>query len=138
MIVGAHSIIYSRDPEADRAFFRDVLRFPAVDVGDGWLIFGLPPSEVAFHPGRNNLQELYLLCDDIQDFLTRMQKLAVKCGKVRRQPWGLLTTVSLPGGGRVGVYEPLHKRPKSPRRAAASTRARKPLPSSHRRNATSR
>lgn len=114
MIIGAHSIIYSRKPEADRAFLRDVLKFPNVDVGGGWLIFGLPPSEVAVHPSeKNNIQEFYLMCADIKAFIAVMAKHRIRCGPVQSQPWGNLTQVTLPGGGKLGVYQPCHARPKS-------------------------
>jgi hypothetical protein len=114
MLTGAHAIIYSKHPKADRAFFKDVLKLPSVDVGDGWLIFGLPPSEVAVHPSeRNNMHELYLMCDDVERFTARMDERGVKCASVRNQGWGLLTELTLPGGGKLGVYQPRHKRPKS-------------------------
>jgi len=88
MIIGCHSIIYSKDPEKDREFIRDVLQFPYVDVGDGWLIFGLPSSEVAVHPSeRNNVQELYLLCDDIRETIAQMKKQKVKCSPIKKQQW---------------------------------------------------
>ncbi len=113
MIVGAHSIIYSRDAEADRAFLSRVLGLSSVDAGHGWLIFGLPPSEVAVHPAaRNNRHELYLLCADIHDFAVGMKELNVETSRISRQAWGYLTEVALPGGGRLGVYQPLHKRPR--------------------------
>jgi hypothetical protein len=113
MITGAHSIIYSTNPEADRAFLRDVLQFPSVDVGGGWLIFGLPPAEVAVHPSsKNDLQEFYLMCDDVAALLVEMKKHNVTCSPVQDQGWGLLTHVSLPGGGKLGIYEPRHPRPK--------------------------
>ena len=112
MIVGAHSIIYSRDAEADRAFLRDVIGFPNVDVGGGWLIFGLPPAEVAVHPSEENgKHEFYLMCDDIESFLSEMENKNVKCSKIHKQPWGLLIDITLPGGGKLGVYQPLHERP---------------------------
>jgi hypothetical protein len=112
MITGAHSIIYSKDAEADRAFLRDVLKFPHVDVGGGWLIFGLPPSEVAVHPGdENDLHEFYLTCDDINAFVAEMKTQGVACGELHQQPWGVLTQVTLPGGGKLGVYEPRHASP---------------------------
>ena len=92
MITGAHAIIYSTDAEADRAFLRDVLALTHVDVGHGWLIFGLPPSEVAVHPSdRNNLHELYFMCDDIETFVARMKAHAVDCAPVKNEGWGLLT-----------------------------------------------
>ncbi len=114
MITGAHSIIYSTDPEADRAFLRDVIGFPHVDAGDGWLIFGLPPSEVAVHPSeKNDVHEFYLMCDDVSAFVAEMATHDVACGPVADQGWGLLTSLTLPGGGQLGVYEPRHARPGS-------------------------
>ena len=113
MINGAHAIIYSKDADTDRAFFRDVLGFPNVDAGGGWLIFGLPPSEVAVHPGTNNEHEFFLMCDDVEALIADMKKRKVKCGPIHDQPWGRLTEVSLPGGGKVGIYQPKHPRPKS-------------------------
>ena len=116
MITGAHSIIYSKKPEADRAFMRDVLKLPCVDSGDGWLIFALPPSELAFHDSaKNNLEEFYLITDDVKDQITQMKKHKVKCSPVQRQSWGLLTKLKLPGGGNLKVYQPLHVRPKIPK-----------------------
>ena len=113
MIIGAHSILYSKDPEADRAFLRDVLEFPNVDVGGGWLIFGLPPAEVAVHPSRkNDVHEFYLMCDDVKAFRAQMKKRGVSCGPPQSMGWGVLTQVTLPGGGKLGVYEPRHARPK--------------------------
>ena len=112
MIIGAHSIIYSTDPEADREFLRDVLQFPHVDVGGGWLIFALPPSEVAVHPGeQNDEHEFYLMCDDVNQFIADMKKRSIACSAVHNQPWGMLTEVTLPGGGKLGVYQPRHARP---------------------------
>lgn len=112
MITGAHSVIYSKDPEADRAFFRDVLNLTYVDAGHGWLIFGLPPAEVAVHPAENNgVHEFFLMCDDLNQFISDMQNRGVNCGAVHDQPWGALTEVPLPGGGKVGVYQPRHARP---------------------------
>ena len=113
MINGAHAIIYSKDADADRAFFRDVLGFPNVDVGGGWLIFGLPPSEVAVHPGTNSEHEFYLMCDDVEALIADMKKRKVKCGPIHEERWGRLTEVSLPGGGKLGIYQPKHPRPKS-------------------------
>ena len=115
MIHGTHMVIHSRDPDADRAFFRDVLKLPNVDVGEGWLIFGLPPSEVAVHPAdKNNLHELYLMCEDIHTFAKRMKGYEIECAPVHDAGWGLLTQITLPGGGKLGVYEPRHARPDTP------------------------
>jgi hypothetical protein len=112
MITGAHNIVYSENAEADIAFFRDVLKLSNVDVGNGWLIFALPPAEIAFHPaGENGKQELYLMCDDIQAFVKEMTDQGVACSEVRDLRWGLLTSLKLPGGGMIGVYEPRHARP---------------------------
>jgi hypothetical protein len=125
MLTGAHSIVYSRDAEADRAFFRDVLGLPSVDVGGGWLIFGLPPSEVAVHPADDAVaHELYLICADVRAFVAVMQAKGIGCGEVEDRGWGLLTQVTLPGGGRLGVYQPRHARPAQPT-ASAGTPARK-------------
>jgi hypothetical protein len=124
MIVGAHSIIYSKQPAADRAFFRDALGLPSVDVGDGWLIFGLPPAEVAVHPStENDVHEFYLMCDDVTGFIGGMKKQGIDCGPVLDRGWGLLTEVRLPGGGKLGVYQPRHARPQPPP-ASASRRVR--------------
>ena len=115
MITGAHAIVFSKDADADRAFFRDVLKLTHVDAGDGWLIFGLPPSEVAVHPAdENGTHELYLLCDDVAAFVAEMARHGVATGPVTEQGWGLLTRLTLPGGGELGVYEPRHARPETP------------------------
>lgn len=112
MIVGAHAIVYSTDAEKDRAFFRDVLHMPNVDVGGGWLIFGLPPSELAFHPGEvNDAHEFYLLCDDVKAFIADMTARGYSCSDVYEAPWGSLTQVTMPGGGKLGVYQAKHARP---------------------------
>jgi hypothetical protein len=92
MIIGAHSIIYSTNPEADRAFLRNVLKLPHIDVGHGWLIFGLPPAEVAVHPAdKNDVHELYLMCDDLEGFIEEMRKGNLTCGPVETQGWGLVS-----------------------------------------------
>ena len=112
MIVGAHSVICSTNPEADRAFLRDVLKLTNVDVGGGWLIFGLPPAEVAVHPSeQNDVHEFYLMCRDIQAFVSEMAARSIVCEAVQEQRWGLLTRLTLPGGGKLGVYQPRHARP---------------------------
>ena len=112
MINGAHIIIYSRDAEADRAFFRDVLSFPNVDVGGGWLIFALPPSEVAVHPSdRNDLHEFYLMSDDIRGLMRDLKARNIAASELHEEPWGSLTQVALPGGGKLGIYQPKHERP---------------------------
>ena len=109
MVFGAHVIVYSKDAEADRAFLRDVLGFPSVDAGHGWLIFALPPAEVAVHPAEENgRHELYFVCDDLQAEMAALAKKGVSCSEVHQERWGSLTTIGLPGGGRVGLYQPKH------------------------------
>jgi hypothetical protein len=111
MITGTHLIVYSNNADADRAFFRDVLNYPHVDAGDGWLIFKLPPSEVAVHPVDGpQSHELYLMCDDVAATVDEMTAKGVECGEVTAQGWGLLTTVRLPGGSELGLYQPRHPR----------------------------
>jgi hypothetical protein len=113
MIIGAHSVIYSSDADADRKFLRDVLKLTNVDVGHGWLIFGLPPAEVAVHPSeKNDVHEFYLMCDDLDAFIAEMEKHQIACEPVQDQRYGLLTQLTLPGGGKLGVYQPRHARPK--------------------------
>ena len=113
MIIGAHSILYSTSPVADRAFLRDVLKLTHVDVGEGWLIFGLPPSEVAVHPSEGNeVREFYLMCDDVGALVKEMEKRRITCGPIQDQGYGLFTHIKLPGGGKLDVYEPRHARPK--------------------------
>lgn len=122
-ITGAHSIIYSTDAAADRAFLRDVMTFPHVDVGDGWLIFGLPPAEVAVHPGEvNDLHEFYLMVDDVAGFVAEMTARGVVCTPAQSLGWGVLTSVTLPGGGKLGVYEPRHARPSATKVRQAPTK----------------
>ncbi|MBI3474953.1 MAG: extradiol dioxygenase [Acidobacteria bacterium] len=108
MITGAHVIVYSKDPEADRAFFRDTLNFSSVDAGHGWLIFALPPAEAAFHPGANNQHEMYFMCDDLKATMASLKQKEVACGPVKEERWGSLTTIALPGGGKIGLYQPKH------------------------------
>jgi|SRR5215470_5212465 len=122
MITGAHVVIYSTDPEADRAFFRDVLHYPYVDAGHGWLIFELPPAEVAIHPAdQNGRHDLYLMCDDIDAFIAEMRAHSLACGPVEQEPWGSLTHLTLPGGGTLGIYKPRHASPLAPSIHAAVT-----------------
>jgi len=110
MIFGAHVIVYSKDAEADRAFLRDVLGFKHVDAGHGWLIFALPPAEVAVHPAETNgAHELYFLCEDLKAEMERLTEKGVRCSEVQEQRWGSITKMQLPGGGEVGLYQPRHK-----------------------------
>jgi hypothetical protein len=112
MITGAHAIIYSTNADADRAVLRDVFKLTHVDVGHGWLIFGLPPSEVAVHPSeKNDVHELYFMCDDIEQLVKALGEKGLACSAVQNQGWGLLTQVTLPGGGKLGIYQPRHARP---------------------------
>jgi hypothetical protein len=112
MINGAHVIIYSKDANADRTLIKDVLKFPHVDVNKGWLIFKLPPSELAVHPSdENDLHELYLMTDDLDLEMRALKKAGVSCDSVTQQSWGRSTRLQLPGGGTLGLYEPRHARP---------------------------
>ena len=112
-VSGAHMIVYSANADADRAFLRDVLGFPHVDVGQGWLIFALPASEIAIHPAETSGQhEIYLMVDDVAAFVSRMKDRGIQCTPPNDQDWGVLTQLSMPGGGQLGVYEPRHARPK--------------------------
>jgi catechol 2,3-dioxygenase-like lactoylglutathione lyase family enzyme len=109
MITGAHVVVYSRDAEADRGFFRDALGFRSVDAGHGWLIFALPPAEAAFHPDeKNGPHELYLLCDDLDAEMKRLRERGADCTAVENQRWGSITKIRLPGGGEIGLYQPKH------------------------------
>ena len=112
MINGGHVIIYSKDAEADRAFIKNVLKFPYVDVNKGWLIFKLPPAELAVHPSdENDLHEFYLMTDDLELEIRALKKAGVTCDAVSQQGWGRSTRIQLPGGGTLGLYEPRHQRP---------------------------
>lgn len=109
MIIGAHVIVYSKDPEADRAFFRDVLKFSSVDAGHGWLIFALPPAEAAFHPSEeNDRHEMYFMCADLKATMASLAEKKINCGAVKEERWGSLSTITLPGGGKIGLYQPKH------------------------------
>lgn len=111
MFTGTHTILYSKNAEALRAFFRDVLEFPSVDAGGGWLIFAAPPGELAVHPSEGaGRHELFLMCDDIDDTLSRLKAKGVECTPVTEERWGFLTYLSLPDGERLGLYEPRHQR----------------------------
>lgn len=136
MITGAHSIIYSTNPEKDRDFFLEVLNLPHVDVGDGWLIFGLPPSELAIHPSsENDIHELYLMCDDIKLFTKEMSRRKIACSAIQDRGWGLLSQLTLPGGGKLSIYQPRHARPKQMK---IKTATKKRLPAKSRAGATKR
>ena len=120
MINGVHFLLYSKDPEADRAFFRDVLGFRAVDAGGGWLIFGLPPTEVGIHPGDGKFSQMhadhpllgavmYLMCDDLQSTMRTLRDRKIQCSAITEAEWGITTTLALPSGGEIGLYQPKHQ-----------------------------
>jgi catechol 2,3-dioxygenase-like lactoylglutathione lyase family enzyme len=119
MINGAHVLLYSRDPDADRAFFTNVLELKSVDAGRGWLIFALPPAEAALHPTEDAVERelagrellgsvLYFMCDDLDATISKLAAKQVTCTPVSREPWGIRTTIPLPSGGEVGLYQPTH------------------------------
>jgi catechol 2,3-dioxygenase-like lactoylglutathione lyase family enzyme len=114
VIHGAHVIVYSCDASADRAFFRDVLGLPSVDAGDGWLVFALPPAELAVHPAEHASHELFLMCDDLAAEMATLVEAGVQCSTVEEARWGSVTTIRLPGGGDVGLYQPRHPSPRRP------------------------
>jgi catechol 2,3-dioxygenase-like lactoylglutathione lyase family enzyme len=112
MISGAHVILYTTNAEADRAFLREVLGFKFVDAGHGWLIFALPPAEIAVHPAESGASsgrhELYLMCDDLPGEMAALQAKGVECSPVRNERWGSVTKIKLPSGSEVGLYQPKH------------------------------
>ena len=123
MLIGAHAIIYSKDADADRAFLKEVLGLPHVDAGEGWLIFALPPAEVAVHPaGKNDVHELYFMTDDVEGLVASMKARGIETAPISRQRWGLLIQVTLPGGGKLGIYQPLHPSPGARARRGVSKR----------------
>jgi catechol 2,3-dioxygenase-like lactoylglutathione lyase family enzyme len=109
MIFGSHVIVYSKDAAADREFFRDVLGLSSVDAGNGWLIFALPPAEVAVHPAEEAVStDLYFMCDDLEAEMGALGAKGVTCSPVEEARWGSVTRIALPGGGEVGLYQPRH------------------------------
>jgi predicted enzyme related to lactoylglutathione lyase len=115
MITGVHAIQFTADADALRAFLRDTLELPSVDAGGGWLIFGLPPAELAAHPGAEPGTQLYLMCDDIEATAEDLRGKGVELSRpVSDEGWGLVTAIALPGGGEIGLYEPRHERPPAP------------------------
>ena len=119
MIFGSHFLLYSQDPEADRAFLRDIIELPNVDAGGGWPIFKLPPAEIAVHPSESSFVQrhadedlagaiLYLMCEDLTSALTWLKGKGVDHGPIQEAPWGVSTTVPMPSGGRLGLYQPRH------------------------------
>ncbi len=118
-IIGAHVLLYSESPEADRAFLRDILGFRSVDIGEGWLIFALPAAEAAVHPSSGNNTQLhggrhllgavlYLMCADVHAMIKSLGSKNVTCSPVEEEPWGIKTTIQLPSGGEIGLYQPTH------------------------------
>ncbi len=110
MIKGAHFLLYSKDADADRGFFKDVLQFRSVDAGHGWLIFALPPAELAIHPGSGDGPgaEFYLMCDDLTEVIKKLKAKGVHCGEIAEERWGKRTSIRMPGGGELGLYQPAH------------------------------
>ena len=109
MMFGAHLIVSSKDVKADRAFLREVLGLSSVDAGHGWLIFALPPAEVAVHPAEETgAHELYFMCDDLKAEISALGTKGVRCSEVQEARWGSITKIRLPGGGVVGLYQPKH------------------------------
>jgi catechol 2,3-dioxygenase-like lactoylglutathione lyase family enzyme len=109
MINGVHALVYAKDAEKVRAFFKDTLGFPSVDAGHGWLIFTLPPAELGIHPAEDEIHhEIYLMCDDVRATVAELKKKDVKCGPIREQGFGLVTSLTIPGGGTMGLYQPKH------------------------------
>ena len=120
MIIGTHFLLYSKDADADRVFFRDVLQFPCVDAGEGWLIFAMSPAEAGIHPlegkpfdartGQALLSgDLYLMCYDLNAMIASLKGKNILCSDVHAAPWGITTTLPLPSGGAIGLYQPRHK-----------------------------
>ena len=117
MFFGTHLLLYSRDPDADRAFLRDVLEIRAVDAGEGWLIFAMPPAELGVHPGESHIEHagtnlaagtVYLMCRDLQATMKNLEVKGVTCGPVQEAGWGVVTSIPLPGGSSLGLYQPRH------------------------------
>lgn len=119
MITGTHFLLYSKKPDADRAFLRDALGLRGVDAGQGWLILALPPSEIAVHPGSGEFSErhaghemigalMYFMCDDVHATVAELASRGVQCTEINTAPWGIKTTIPLPSGGEVGLYQPTH------------------------------
>ena len=125
MIIGAHVMLQSRDDKADQAFLTEVLKLTSVDAGEGFLIFGLPPAEVAVHANdTNDVHQLHLMCDDIGAFVDDMKRRGISVLPPINRGWGTVTEIALPGGGSLSIYEPHHKRPKA--KAAAAKKKKTP------------
>jgi predicted enzyme related to lactoylglutathione lyase len=112
MISGVHAIVFSTAAEAVRAFFRDTLGLPFVDAGEGWLVFALPPAELAVHPADTQRHEIYLLCDNLDATVAALEAKGVRLAQpITEQTWGRLTAIALPDGSEIGLYQPTHPRP---------------------------
>ena len=126
MIIGVHALIYSKEPEQVRAFLKDVLEFKLIDIGHGWLIFALPPAELAVHPGEGpGRHELYLMCDDVKALIKKLESKGYETREVQDVGWGLRTAVTLPGGDELGIYEPRHASPIKLKKAGAAAKTAK-------------
>ena len=109
MITGIHALIYSNDADKDRAFFRDVLNFHGIDSGGGWLIFALPPGEMGIHPADGEeFHEMCLMCGDLEKTISELNSKGVECTAPQDRGWGIATSLTLPSGGRLGMYQPKH------------------------------
>ncbi len=110
MTFAAHVIIYSKDAAADRAFLRDALGLASVNAGHGWLIFALPPAEIAVHPAEEQHpgHDLYFMCEELTAEIAALAKKGVRCSDVQEARWGSVVKIRLPGGGEVGLYQPKH------------------------------
>jgi hypothetical protein len=119
MITGAHFLLYSKDPDADRSFLSDVLEFRSVNLGHNWLIFALPPAELAVHPATETFVQkhadrsmlgavLYLMCDDLKAMMKELGKKGVQCSATVKAEWGTSTSIRMPSGGEIGLYQPTH------------------------------
>jgi len=123
MIIGAHMMIQSSNDAADKKFFREVFELPSIDAGGGFHLYAVPPSEIAIHEGSGGAHELFLMCDDVEAFVSDMKGRGLAATQPQNHGWGIMTQLTLPGGGRLSVYQPLHKRPKAV--AASRNGARK-------------
>ncbi len=128
MIIGAHMMIQSGNDAADKKFFSEVLKLPSVDAGGGFLLYAVPPSEIAIHEGSSGAHELFLMCDDIDTFVSDMRGRSLSVTEPRNHGWGIMSQLTLPGGGKLSIYQPLHKRPKAVAagRGGQKRKARKP------------
>ncbi len=111
MISGAHIVLFTDAVDPTRDFLRDALQLPSVDAGGGWLIFALPPAEVAVHPADRASHELYLMCDDLAVTMARLQAAGASFGAIREERWGRVTVMTMPGGAQLPLYQPSHPSP---------------------------